>query len=370
LALTKVTEGIRTLGTDEVIATNIATDAVTTGKILDDNVTIAKISGSAAAAADTFLKKDGTWAEAGGAATEMYSAATAPGSPSVGFLWFDTTTTKAKVYDGTDWLDMAAAFAASGGSTSTYTGYQAHAFTADGSFDVSGAEKSMDFMIVAGGGGGGSAQGGGGGGGGMRVFAGVTIPTGTHIVTIGGGGLNGTVSRDSTNGGDTIFEVIGGSTYTASGGGRGGSYNTHPGSNSGSAGGSGGGGGSGHVSGGSGGAGNTPSTTPSQGASGAAVDYSEMGAGGGGGGASGVAGVSTPATGGNGTQNDYQTGVSTYYAGGGAGRGASSRSGGSGGGGNSQTAGTNGLGGGGGGGQDNTNSGAGGSGVFIIRYAA
>ncbi len=65
MALTKVTEGIRTLGTDEVVATNLATDAVTTAKILDANVTIAKIAGSAAAAADTFLKKDGTWETAG-----------------------------------------------------------------------------------------------------------------------------------------------------------------------------------------------------------------------------------------------------------------------------------------------------------------
>ena len=52
---------MRTLGPDE-LHTNIATDAVSTGKMLDHNVTIAKIAGSAAAAADMFLKKDGTWA--------------------------------------------------------------------------------------------------------------------------------------------------------------------------------------------------------------------------------------------------------------------------------------------------------------------
>ena len=371
MAITKVKSGVRTLGTGEVVDANIATDAVTTAKVLDNNITIAKISGSASASAGTYLKQDGTWASVGGAATEMYSAASAPGSPIAGSLWFDTVSTKAKVYDGTDWLDMAAAFSASGGTITTYTGYQIHSFTASGSLTVTGAARAMDFLIVAGGGGGGSAQGGGGGGGGMRVFSGVSIDTGAHIITIGGGGTHGTNVADSQNGGDSSFEVIGGSTYTSTGGGRGGSYNSHPGSNSGSAGGSGGGGGSGHLSAGTGGAGNTPSTTPSQGAGGyaSATVYSEMGSGGGGGGASGVTGAGDPATGGNGTENSYRIDSNVYYAGGGAGRGASARAGGSGGGGATATSGTANTGGGGGGGSNDTNSGYGGSGIIVIRYA-
>jgi hypothetical protein len=55
LALTKVTEGIRTLGIGEVKDASIATDTISIGKI----------SGSAAGAAGTFLKQDGTWATAG-----------------------------------------------------------------------------------------------------------------------------------------------------------------------------------------------------------------------------------------------------------------------------------------------------------------
>ena len=47
MALTKVTEGVRTLGTGEVA--------------------IGNISGSAAASAGTFLKQDGTWGSAGAA---------------------------------------------------------------------------------------------------------------------------------------------------------------------------------------------------------------------------------------------------------------------------------------------------------------
>ena len=51
MALTKVTEDIRTLGTGEVLDANIATDTISIGKI----------SGSAAGVAGTFLKQDGTW---------------------------------------------------------------------------------------------------------------------------------------------------------------------------------------------------------------------------------------------------------------------------------------------------------------------
>ena len=144
------------IAANAVTASEIADDAVTTVKILDNNVTIAKIAGSSSAAADTFLKKDGTWAEAGGPATEMYSAGTAPGSPTAGYLWYDTTTNKAKVYSGTDWLTFAESFSATGGTETTYTGYKVHSFLASGNFVVAGADKSMDFMGVAGGGGGGA----------------------------------------------------------------------------------------------------------------------------------------------------------------------------------------------------------------------
>ena len=44
MALTKVTEGVRTLGTDEVLTANINDDAVTTAKINDGDVTTAKMA--------------------------------------------------------------------------------------------------------------------------------------------------------------------------------------------------------------------------------------------------------------------------------------------------------------------------------------
>ena len=45
-----------------VTADGLATGAVTVADIADETITVAKISGNAAASADTFLKKDGTWA--------------------------------------------------------------------------------------------------------------------------------------------------------------------------------------------------------------------------------------------------------------------------------------------------------------------
>ena len=176
----------------------------------------------------------------------MYTAATAPGSPVTGSLWYSTTTKKAYVYSGTDWLTFAEDFSATGGTETTYTGYKVHSFLASGNFVVAGADKSMDFMVVAGGGGGGAGQGGGGGGGGMRVFSSVMIPVGTHAVTVGNGGGNGTngdlniqgqtgMSSTYSSGGSSQFGNGGWNTWTGQytggdatgyGGGGGGGTNT------------------------------------------------------------------------------------------------------------------------------------------------
>ena len=64
MALTKLkTSGI---ADGAVTADGLATGAVTASDIADETITVAKISGNAAASAGTFLKKDGTWASAGG----------------------------------------------------------------------------------------------------------------------------------------------------------------------------------------------------------------------------------------------------------------------------------------------------------------
>ena len=172
MALTKVTEGIRTLGTDEVIATNIATDAVTTGKILDDNVTIAKIAGSAAAAADTFLKKDGTWVAAGG------------GFNSVQYITSGTTYTRP-------------------------------------SSDIT---KAIITLVGGGGGGGGGFAytywGGAGGGGGVAQFVVTSVPA-TAVIQVGVVGTGGSGGVTGVAGGNTIWND-GTRVITATGGSPGG----------------------------------------------------------------------------------------------------------------------------------------------------
>tara|TARA_B100001123_G_scaffold444279_1_gene592660 strand:- start:229 stop:858 length:630 start_codon:yes stop_codon:yes gene_type:complete len=57
-----------------VTADGLATNAITAADIADETITVAKISGNAAASADTFLKKDGTWASAGGDNTPYFYA--------------------------------------------------------------------------------------------------------------------------------------------------------------------------------------------------------------------------------------------------------------------------------------------------------
>ena len=356
MALTKVTEGIRTLGTDEVIATNIATDAVTTAKILDDNVTtakildnnvtIAKIAGSAAAAADTFLKKDGTWAEAGGGGSSWQSVKTGdftavagegypinttagavtvtlPASPSVGDFvqvvdYAGTFQTNALTIaaSGSDKIESETANfvikAQRAGATLTYVdaiqGWLATSrVTADA---IEMGRYSVETLVTAGGGSGGANYDGGGGAGGLIYHGSETpkTPNGAafdlttskvYTVTIGAGGVN------IAAGTNTEFSGFNISTQLAIGGGQG------------QAGAGGSGGGRGH-GGGAGGAGTT-----GQGNNGGTGVYCAPGyPSGGGGGAGGVGGNSsgcgTPGVGGAGL--DYNiTGTSTNYAAGGGG---------------------------------------------------
>jgi hypothetical protein len=349
LALTKVTEGIRTLGTDEVIATNIATDAVTTGKILDDNVTIAKISGSAAAAADTFLKKDGTWsAVASGTSWQSVKTATftavagegypcnttaggftvdLPSSPSVGdalevFDYAGTFDTNALT------IDPAAGDKINGeelnhimekersGVTLTYIdatqGWVPTSGINEGTEAIGLVSYSSELLLIAGAGAGGAYYSGGGGGGGLLYYGAETpkTPNGAAFSLIGGKvytvvvGLGGAApSGDGNNSTFTGYLVA---TQTAIGGGNG----------EGIAGGSGGGFGHGAGAGGAG--------TAGQGNNGGAGAYCAPGYPGGGGGGAGGAGAansgcSGPGAGGAGL--DYSiTGASVNYAaGGGAG---------------------------------------------------
>ena len=264
--------------------------------------------------------------------------------------------------------------AAEGGTVTRRDGYRIHTFTADGTFTLPQAVL-CDVLIVGGGGGGGELgpvsdnQGikvaGGGGAGGLVYYKSQPIPAGTYSVTVGAGGAIGVNGGNSSAFGITAY----GGGYGAKGGtgerkggdgGSGGGANTgwtaavaggsaiygdannlgHDGSKADSR----------FCCGGGGGAGGSPTKKVKRNTS-TIIDIDDTSG-------DGVA------FGGDGLAFDI-SGVTTYYAGGGAAYmsyGTGIASGGKGGGGNGNQAGTDGLGGGGGGGK------AGGSGVVIIRF--
>jgi hypothetical protein len=269
---------------------------------------------------------------------------------------------------------------ATGGTETTCDQYVIHTFTSNGTFTLT-SNGIVDILLVGGGGGGGYnvSGGGGGGGGGVIYEVNQEWSSGSYSVAIGSGGAAG------TNGGDTIVSNGGAISYTAKGGGYGGSGTYGLGNYSGNNGGCGGGAAYNFVR--SPGAG-----VAGQGYSGGyaqqklirtgGTNFYRRG-GGGGGGAGGLGGNAVAVS--NGTISGAGgigvivniTCSDVYYGGGGSGGctgpGIASN-GGLGGGGNGYASegatasnGTNGLGGGGGGGG---NGYSGGSGIVIIRYIA
>ena len=262
---------------------------------------------------------------------------------------------------------------AEGGTIVSRGGCHIHTFTADGTF-ILPKPVLCDVLVVGGGGGGGELGSvsdnpgikvaGGGGAGGLIYYESLPIPAGTYSVTVGAGGAIG-----ANGGNSSAFGII---AYGGGYGAKGGTGERKGGD------------------GGSGGGANTGWTAAVAGGSAIYGDANNLGhdgskadsrfccGGGGGAGSSPTKKVKRNtsdildidnasdgvAYGGDGLAFDI-SGVSTYYAGGGAAYmsyGTGIAQGGKGGGGNGNQAGTNGLGGGGGGGK------AGGSGVVIIRY--
>lgn len=251
-----------------------------------------------------------------------------------------------------------------GGNVSYMNGYWIHTFTGSGTFSP-GQNLSVDTLIVAGGGGGGtpgaSRCGGGGAGGVIQTTSSAITGGVSYDVVVGGGGaIAGTGSNSSFNG------------LVAYGGGFGASNVSQAGGN----GGSGGGGNRVGMSGGLAIAGQGY-----RGGYGSTASGSSDTGGGGGGGAGGMgnhyannAFTNEPAGGGPGIQSSI-SGISQWYAEGGAGsgyydRGTYNQNLGGNVSGSGHIAGTVYTGSGGGGGKDGTAGGAGGSGIVIIRYPA
>jgi hypothetical protein len=280
---------------------------------------------------------------------------------------------------------------ATGGDVYSDATYWYHAFPMSGRF-VPNQSLTCDYLVIAGGGGGGADMAGGGGAGGLRSTVTATGGLGTlesqlsltatnYDVIVGAGGAAQLTDATSGFSGNASSIIGGAVSITSTGGGFGGYFEGNGGTG-------GSGGGSGRTQ--SGGSGGARTASPVQGfngggGSGTAGNAASAG-GGGGAGAVGVTGsTSSAGAGGIGLAlpafaTATATGVSTYYAGGGAGGAYDSAraNGGLGGGGIGGKLGIDGNAGGdgiantgsggGGGGPSGGNGGAGGSGIVIIRY--
>jgi hypothetical protein len=264
---------------------------------------------------------------------------------------------------------------ATGGAIYSDSLYYYHAFAASGTFTPL-QSLTCDYLVVAGGGAGGFLVAGGGGAGGLVYKASQSLTATGYTITVGAGGTYSGATA-GTNGSDSS-----GFTFTATGGGRAGTWAGSGSFQNGASGGSGGGGGA-NTAGGSGGS-STQNAYSGDGfgTSGGSGYFNSGGAtqGGGGGGGAGGAGVSgqtgSQPNGGAGKSypdfaNATGTGVGGAYAGGGGGNrynvdgGTATAGGGAGSGGSTAAAGVAHTGGGGGGGNPGAN---GGSGIVIVRY--
>ena len=394
MALTKVTSGVRTLGTGEVATANMAVDPTNASNLASGTVPTARmpatgISWQAITTGATLTAVAGNGYPIN--TTSNACTVTLPATASVGdeiqLVDYAGTWDTNNVTIDPQTLNI------KGASDNLYAIYERESIiltyvdatqgwvvssSANATSPSIGAGYAVDWLVIGGGGSGGNNlyYGGGGGSGGFRYATGQTILSGSvYTATVGAGGTIPSPGGNSTNnqGNDSSLSGTGITTYTAAGGGRGGNTSDATGGRvNGAAGGSGGG-----ASTLSGGAGNTPSTSPVQGyAGGDRTDPSGVQVSGGGGGAGEVGNTNGSGRGGDGAANSI-TGASVTYAGGGGGCRYNSATpnvdGGSGGGGNGSqgdgTAGTDGLGAGGGGsGRIGSSAGGhGGDGIVILR---
>jgi len=349
--------GILLTDTSDYTATNGNSITFTVALGLNDEVTVVALKTFALAdhynKSSTYTK---TEADAGFEPI-IPSSTTAPSSPAVGDMWFDSTThiKSMKVWSGTEWDQLSNKLTATGGTITISGAYTIHTFTSSGTFTPS-TIGVVDYLVVAGGGGGGGAAsgnanaGGGAGAGGFRTATGFSVaPTGL-TVTIGAGGAGGAQadgsSGNGSKGGNSVFSSI-----TATGGGYGGGVSSVGGN-----GGSGGGGGWYSAAARSAsGTGNEGGFSPVEGYAGSNTTPAYYWTAGGGGGAGAIGG--SPAyylnhNGGVGISNSF-SGSAVTYAAGGSGSGIAGGSANTGNGASGGTA---------------TGGGVGGSGIVIIRY--
>ena len=158
---------------------------------------------------------------ASGISSIVMKSSSAPGSPVEGEMYYNSSTKRTCVYNGSQWQGIHDLAKATGGTISNYvdsgTTYIVHTFRSSGVFTPL-SPFSIDYAIVAGGGGGGQSYSGGGGAGGLLTAASYAVTAQAYTITVGsGGGTN-------TDGANSIIDPASGSALTAIGGGKGGHY--------------------------------------------------------------------------------------------------------------------------------------------------
>ena len=156
-----------------------------------------------------------------GISSLVIKSSSAPGSPAEGEMYYNSSTKRTYIYNGSQWQGMHDLSKATGGTISNYvdggTTYVVHIFRSSGVFTPL-SPFSIDYAIVAGGGGGGQNYAGGGGAGGLLTAASYAVTAQAYTITVGAGG------GSTTNGANSIIDPASGSALTAIGGGKGGKY--------------------------------------------------------------------------------------------------------------------------------------------------
>ena len=394
MALTKVTEGIRTLGTGEVTTANMAIDPTNASNLTSGSVPLAQL-GNAPSTDTTNIEADIAllgFKVAVNGDMGKYNLVDQTEDAFVDATGIDASASTNEVRNAAGYYSgsSTASVTASGGTESVVGAYTFHYFTADGNF-ITDTTQPIEVLLVAGGGGGGKHSGAGGGGGGLVYQASRSIASGTHAFVRGNGGAGwhtGSYPADSGGTGATGQDsTFNGLTARGGGGGSSGGAGTAAG-----VGGSGGGGSRGSIAGAS-------ANQSSQAGDSGTYGFGFAGGGGshtgvpypasGGGGAGAVGGNVTSTHAGAGGIGKYIAafaafGDSGYFAGGGGGQvqdNGNYGAGGTGGGarGGNNTSGDDGMGrngtantgGGGGGSQYNgspsSNTATGGSGTLILK---
>ena len=360
MALTKVTEGVRTLGTGEVATANMAVDPTNASNLTSGSVPSAQLGNVDLTAIESDIALLGFKVASNGSLSK-YNLVDQTEDAFENQDGVDNATSSDEVYDEAGKFFSGQIASPTGGVITTYTDsgtdYTVHSFLSGTTNFVTTKAGTIDYLLVGGGGGGGGSNiPGGGGAGGLLTATGHSLAIGTYPIVVGAGGVG--VNMSTGAGGTAPSTTAFGLTAVGGGNAIGG-----------------------------------PSGVPGDGGSGAGAhgyntDYGDGTAGqgnrggyrngayasGGGGGAGAVGGNANSPNGGDGgvgLSNSLRTGSAVFYAGGGGGGKwtGSDGTGGNGGGGDGGGSGngTANTGGGGGGGGTGT---TGGSGIVVIRYVA